>query len=227
VAEAAPDLRELVRKGVLDGPLAALAWILVERGVPVLVAGGDDRVRGAILDALVAALPAARRPDATAPAEGMRLVRVAGTLATASPAGILRAALGATSGRSGLAACIDADDLGGVLAVLSRQGLSDDEASFLGIVLVLDRKADSGELGRLAAAHYLRPVVRDAGGHPRRLGPAVLATWDPGRREWEDFAWGVVPDLADRVQMRAGDLEAERDRRAALLAGRAHGGRVG
>ena len=59
--------------------------------------------------------------------------------------------------------------------------------------------------------------MRDAAGHPRRLGPAVLATWDPGRDAWEDFAWGIVPDLAERVRMRAGDLDAACERRAAEL----------
>ena len=32
---------------------------------------------------------------------------------------------------------------------------------------------------RVAAAHYVRPTARDEHGHTQRLGPAVLATWDP------------------------------------------------
>jgi hypothetical protein len=71
--------------------------------------------------------------------------------------------------------------------------------------------------GRVIAAHYLRPVVRDAGGHTRRLGPAVLATLEAGTDRWADFSWGVVPDLAERTRRRPADLEAERDRRAAGL----------
>ncbi len=83
---------------------------------------------------------------------------------------------------------------------------------------------DGGDTARLDAAHYLRPVVLDAGGHPRRLAPAILATWDPAAVAWDDFSWGITPDLAERTRMRAGDLERERERRAALLAAHAHGG---
>ena len=71
------------------------------------------------------------------------------------------------------------------------------------------------------------PVVLDAGGHPRRLAPAVLATWNPAPAAWDDFSWGITPDLAERTRMRTGDFEAERDRRAAALAGHAHGRSVG
>lgn len=234
-----PTLAGLVAAGFLDAPTAALAWLLLERGVPALVAGREPAVVDALLDGLVAALPPDRRPDPAGGAGRDRLVRVAGRLETATPPGLLRAALAATTGRSGLAVAVAADDLAGVLAVLRRQGLTDDEISFMGVVLVVGEPDgstrsddDNGPDGaapraRLVAAHYLRPVVRDAGGHPRHLGPAVLATWNSGTAGWEDFAWGIVPDLAERTRMRAGDLEAERERRAAALAGQAHGGMVG
>ncbi len=239
-------LAGLVAAGVLDASTAALAWVLLEGGVPVLVAGRDQADVDTLLGGLAAALPPERRPD---PADGAgkdRLVRVAGRLETATPPGILRAALAATSGRSGLAVAVAADDLAGVLAVLRGQGLTDDEISFMGVVLIVvgapdggtrpdgDTGPEAGAGARLVAAHYLRPVVRDAGGHTRRLAPAVLAAWNPASATWEDFAWGIGPDLAERCRMRAGDLEAERERRAAVLAGRAaalaghaHGGPVG
>jgi hypothetical protein len=148
-----------------------------------------------------------------------RLVRVAAVLARDTVPGVLRAALGATTGRSGLAGQVAAEDLAGVLTLLARQGLSDDEASFLGVVLVVARPAETGGEPRVTAVHYLRPVVRDAGGHLRRRAPAVLATWEPQEDRWEHFAWGIVPDLAERCGMRAGDLEAEWLRRAEMLAG--------
>jgi len=224
-------LAGLVSAGVIDASAAALAWVLLERGVPALVAGREPAVVDALLDGLVAALPSDRRPD---PAEGPgtgRLVRVAGRLDFATPPGIVRGALAATTGRSGLALAVAADDLAGVLAVLRRQGLTDDEISLMGVVLVFGRsngeEPNAVSPPRLLAAHYLRPVVRDAGGHLRRLAPAVLATWNPAASAWDDFAWGIVPDLAERIRMRAGDLEAERERRAAALAGHVHGGPVG
>jgi hypothetical protein len=212
-----PTLPGLVARRLLDAPTAALAWLVLERGVPVLVAG-DGGSRAALLDALVAALPPGRRPDAAATDAAGRLVRVAATLARSSPPGILRAALAATTGRSGLAALVDASDLAGVLDVLARQGLTDDEASFLGVVLVVESRAEAAHEPRVVAAHYLRPLMRDAGGHERRQRPAVLATWDPRGDRWEDFAWGIGPDLADRCRMRAGDFEVERARRAGFLA---------
>ncbi len=211
-------LAGLVAGHLLDPSLAALAWLLVEHGVPVLVAGRDLPSGSLLLDALVAALPADRHPDAAASGGAGRLVRVAGTLAPSTEPGAVRAAMAATTGRSGLAALVDAADLAGVLDVLGRQGLSDDETSFLGVVLVVERPAESGGEPRVVAAHYLRPVMLDAGGHPRRERPAVLATWDPRGDRWEDFSWGILPDLAERCRMRAGDFEAERERRAALVA---------
>jgi len=235
-----PQLPRLVGARLIDAPLAALAWLLLERGVPVIVAGREAAAADALLDALVSALPRDRRPDPVLGPGGDRVVRIAGRLEIGTPPGILRAALGATTGRSGLAGTIVADDLEGVLAVLRGQGLTDDEISFMGVVLVLGARetgsaagATDGrrpdELGatRVLAAHYLRPVVLDAGGHPRRLPPAVLATWDPAADAWDDYAWGIAPDLAERARMRTGDLEAERDRRAAALTDHASGERVG
>ena len=237
----APSLARLVAAGVLDAELAALVWRLVEDGIPVLVVGMEAVARDELLDALVAAMPGTRRPDRAAPVGEGRLVRVAGTLATSTPPGMLRAALGQTTGRSGLAATIEGTDLAEALAMLRRQGISDDEASFLGTVLVLRPVADrpvadrpvadrptaepdavmSGRDQRVVAAHYLRPVARDTGGHVQRLGPAVLATWDADRGAYDHFGWGIYPELAARTGRRAGDLEAAHRARAEELRSRA------
>jgi len=222
------SLTRLVAAGVLDVELAALAWLLLEDGVPVLVAGpghagpAGPAGRDDLLDALVAALPADRRPDRAAPAAEQTVVRVAGTLAISTPPGLLRAALSATTGRSGLASAIEAADLAEVLAVLRGQGLSDDEISFLGVVLVLGPAGAAGDaMGgpthRVVAAHYLRPVALDAGGHVQRRGPALLATWDPGGSQYDHFAWGIYAELAARTGRRAGDLEREHTERAERL----------
>jgi hypothetical protein len=77
---------------------------------------------------------------------------------------------------------------------------------------------------RVAAAHYVRPVVRDQHGHLQRLGPAVLATWDDAADAFEHFGWGITPELARRVGRRAGDFEIEVDRRREHLEGLAAGG---
>lgn len=72
--------------------------------------------------------------------------------------------------------------------------------------------------GRVVAAHFHRPPLRDAGGHVRPQGPAVLATWDPAREAWEHFAWGVIPELAAAAGHRPGDFEIEHGRRREYLA---------
>lgn len=220
----ASTLPVLVAARLLDAPLAALVWLLLERGVPVLAAGSDTGAATTLLDALIGALTPDRRPDAAEPGAAGRVVRVARTLAPATMPGVLRAALGTTTGRSGLAAVVDAPEIAGVLEVLARQGLTDDEVSFLGVVLVVDRPAEADGAPRVTSAHYLRPLVRDAGGHRRRQRPAVLATWRPADDDWDDFAWGIAPDLAERCRLRPGDFEAEREPRTAALRHHAHGG---
>jgi hypothetical protein len=98
--------------------------------------------------------------------------------------------------------------------------LSDQELTFLGCVLVLG--APDGRRGgrlRVTAAHYVRPLARDAHGHAQLLPPAVLATWDPRLGRYEHFAWGVLPEIADRLGRKAGDLEADLHHRRDDLGG--------
>jgi hypothetical protein len=130
-----------------------------------------------------------------------------------------RVAVRATSIGYGLVTTIHADSLDDVFDGLRRWPvrLSDDELSHLGVVLVLRRLDDDRR--RVVAAHFIRPVARDVHGHVQRLGPAVLATWDPETDSMEQFGWGVTPELARRVGLRAGDFEVEVDRRREHLDG--------
>jgi hypothetical protein len=125
----------------------------------------------------------------------------------------------------GLAATMRADRLEAVFDELRRPPVSlvDDELSRLGLVLLL-RRVEGGKR-RVVAAHYVRPLARDEHGHVQRLGPAVLATWDPERDALEHFGWGVIPELAVRVGRKAGDFEVEVGRRRALLDGLVEAGR--
>jgi hypothetical protein len=126
----------------------------------------------------------------------------------------------------GLAATIHADSLDEVFEQLRRPpvSLGDDELSRLGLVLILRPVGDG--LRRVVAAHYVRPAARDEHGHVQRLGPAVLATWDPDRDRFEHFGWGITPELAVRLDRRPGDLEIDIDRRRDYLAGLAEAGIV-
>ena len=117
----------------------------------------------------------------------------------------------------GLLATMQGDGLDDVLDALHEPavGTDDDERSRLGVVLALD---DAGGVTRVAAAHYVRPVARDMHGHLQRQPPAVLATWNGGTGRWDDFAWGVLPDLAGRLGVRPIDLERDQARRAGEIA---------
>ncbi len=155
------------------------------------------------------------RPDDT--------VLLANELADLVPAytwgAVARIAVRAASIGYGLAATIHSDSLGDVFEALRRppNGLVDDELSHLGVVVVI-RQVD-GERHRVVAAHYVRPIVRDGQGHLQHPRPAVLATWDAGTDTFEQFGWGVTPELGLRVGRKPGNFEIEADRRRGFLAG--------
>jgi hypothetical protein len=205
-----PSLVELVARGTLDADLAALVWLLVEGDVPLVVIAPAERL-GAGAQLLVGVLSSIR-PDAVTPD--------------------LEKPLGATAVRRLLrgrlpGGVIAGDSLDDVYRALKAPPLpvSDDELTFLGCVLVLGRAepsgsgaASSGRL-RVVAAHYVRPLARDAHGHAQRLGPAVLATWNAERGHYEHFAWGILPEIASRLGRRAGDLELDLHHRRDDLGG--------
>ncbi|HET7829764.1 MAG TPA: hypothetical protein VFL03_09390 [Candidatus Limnocylindrales bacterium] len=116
----------------------------------------------------------------------------------------------------GLVATVDEPDLQGVLDRLHRPpvGTDEDERSRLGVVLAV---GDVPPGTRVLAAHYVRPVARDQHGHVQRMPPAVLATWNMARDDFDHFAWGVTPELASRVGLTAIELEREQAGLAAAL----------
>ena len=206
-----PSLVGLVATAILDAELAALVWLLVEGGVPLVVAGPPERL-GAATQLLRGVLASVRADLAEATIAAGPLDRV----------GAWQLVRG---GRSG--AVLAGASLEDVRDVLSRAPflLSPQELTFLGCVLVLGRRDDrrAGSL-RVTAAHYVRPFARDAQGHPQELPPAVLATWDARLGRYEHFAWGVLPEIAARLGRRAGDLEADLHHRRDDIAGLAGAG---
>jgi hypothetical protein len=249
---------ELIGDGVLDAELAALAWILIEARLPVIVAGlARNLGKTTLLEALLDFLPStARRVDlagadedfawlpeaaslgwtadpadaAAAPAPALPINPATGYLVAAELSEHLpiytwgraaRTLVRAASIGYGVGGTIHADRLEDIHAALRSPevGLTDDELSYLGLALVMRPVPDAaGRLQRrVVAAHYARPVGRDEHGHVQRLPPAVLAVHDADADRLEHFAWGVMPELAVRLGGRAGDLEADAARRAALL----------
>jgi type IV secretory pathway ATPase VirB11/archaellum biosynthesis ATPase len=130
-----------------------------------------------------------------------------------------RVAIRAVAVGYGMAATTGGNRLEDVLGLLAAFPVAaiDDELTRLGVVLVLAADEDVPPGGRVAAAHYLRPVQRDVHGHVQRMPPAVLATWDPRSGRFEHFAWGIADELAGRTGRAAIELEREQARRAAVL----------
>ena len=223
-----PSVVELVRRGTIDAELAALIWLLVEGRIPLIVAAPDELVAtGAAGDVLRGVL-ASLRPDL-----GLEVIDAAG-LALPLMARSARAVIhGETAG--GLARAPSLQGIHDALGAEPPAGLSEDELSFLGCVLVLAADAPPPVTAadpamapepalRVAVAHYVRPLHRDEHGHPQLLGPAVLATWDARRGAFEHFGWGVLPEIAARLGRRTGDLEADLHHRRDDLGGLAAAG---
>jgi hypothetical protein len=267
-AATAPPRRsivELIQGGVLDPELAALAWVLIEARLPLIVAGlAQGAGKTTVFEALLDFLPVtARRVDLAGADEDFAWLPEAGTLgwrATGPPAAdrpapaipvtpaasylvaaelsahlplytwgaAARTLVRAASIGYGIGATIHADRLEEVHDELRIVGLTDDELTYLGLIVVVraERGADGHVRRRVVAAHYARPVGRDEQGHVQRLPPAVVAARDERTDRLEHFAWGVMPELAIRLGRRAGDLERDQAERAAVLRRLAEGGVV-
>ena len=212
-----PSLVALIAQGVLDAELAALIWVLVEARIPLIVAAPEGRA-GAAAQLLAGVLTSIHRDE-----NGMAL---AAPLSAAGASSLVRGRRAGGVLEAGSLAEVRDRFRGGPLP------LTDDQLTFLGCVLVLGEGTVGGGTGgrgrrgrlRVAAAHYVRPLARDAHGHPQRLDPAVLATWDDRLGRYEHFAWGVLPEIAARLGRKAGDLEADLHHRRDDLAGLAKGG---
>jgi hypothetical protein len=213
-----PSLVELIARGTMDADLAALIWVLVEGGVPVVVAAPPGRLGAAAQ--LLRGLLASLRPEALGPDVAQPL----------TVTGVRKLIRGTRAG--GILAAGSLEDVYRVFQAPPLP-LSDDELSFLGCVLILGA-TQSGSAGgasattrgrlRVRVAHYVRPLARDAHGHSQRLGPAVLATWDDDEGHYEHFSWGVLPEIAARLDRRGGDLEQDLHHRRDDLGGLASAG---
>jgi hypothetical protein len=128
----------------------------------------------------------------------------------------------------GFGATIHADRLEEIHEELRHPsvGLSDDELTYLGLVLVIRarRVSDGSVRRRLVSAHYARPLGRDEHGHTQRLPPAVLAARARDDEPLDHYEWGVLPEIAARLGRLAGELENDLAERAALLDGLARAG---
>ncbi len=205
-----PSVLALLRTGVLEPGLAALAWLLVEGGVPVIVIGSTGtRERSDLAGALLSIDPERAWVVLDGDVEPPTLDRLAALLRGGAGVGITLAAADLPAALDGLRG-----DAG---------NLPDDAVRRLGLVLTLHETP----LGpRCSIVHYLRPTERDGQGHVQRRPPAILAAWDGVSASYEDYAWAVTPELADRVDRTQADFEERLGDRAALLAGTARAAHV-
>jgi hypothetical protein len=192
----------LLRSGVLDPGLASLAWLLTDGGVPLIVIGSAAaEERSAVAGALLAIDPSRAFVVLDGDVEPPTLARLSALL----------------RGGAGVGITLAAPDLPAALERLRHDAgsLPDDAVRRLGIVIRLDA-TDRGP--RCSIVHYLRPTERDGQGHVQRRPPAILAAWDETTASYEDYAWAVTPELADRVDRSQADFEERWRERAALLA---------
>lgn len=194
------DLPQLVTEGILDAEACALAWLLLEGGVPLVVAGSAPaEVRASVAASLLDVVPG--RPWVLFDADDTALSTE--RLGAVIAGGV---ALGITLGARDLKATLE--------RMSGRDGLPEDAVRRLGLFLIVE---STGRGTRVVAMHFLRPTERDAQGHVQRRPPAVLATWDPDIDAHDHFAWGVMPELADRVDRSQADLEDRQRERAAFI----------
>ncbi|HYI21843.1 MAG TPA: hypothetical protein VEX62_04320, partial [Candidatus Limnocylindrales bacterium] len=149
-----PALAAQLAGGALDPDLVALVWMLAESGVPLTVAATDATAARELRNGICALLPADHH--------AADLALAGGTVVAGSLEDVLRV----LGGRRPTGHDESSHESHGE----SGQGEIADEARDLGIVLVLRD-------GRVAAAHYVRPVERDGAGHLQRRPPALLAAW--------------------------------------------------
>jgi hypothetical protein len=171
-------LADLVSTGGLPGDLAALVVVLVEHGLPLVVAARNRDHAAGIRQAFTSEV-LADQPTRDAVAGGVVIGQ--------SLEDVLRV-LGAGHG------------LGHDGEGHEHDAGVPDEARDLGVVLVLG--AD-----RLAVAHYVRPVERDGAGHLQRRPPAVLGAWNDTAHDFDDFWWALTDELATRAGLTRPELE--------------------
>jgi hypothetical protein len=192
----------LLRDGVVDPGLVALAWLLLEGGVPLIVTGpAGAGARTELAGALLSIDPDRAWLVVDADVDPPTLARLSALLL----------------GGAGLGISVAGADLSAALERLHAPPgqLPFDAIRRLGLVVTA---VQTSRGVRCRVVHYMRPTERDAQGHVQRRPPAILASWDEAADRYDDYAWAITPELAERIGRSQADLEDRRRERAGLLA---------
>jgi len=233
-------LGALVAEGVLDRELAAHLLVLLDAGVPLVVAGLERSARERVADALAAASPVPTGGEEAwvGPSAAFAwLADPAGVGCTAPGAGSAPRSPRVTRVRArGLldAAVPEAPDPSSTRTLvrslvrgfpLIADAAAVDLADLLARLRATPVRVPEDDLHRLgvvllldgippraSAAHLLRPSL---GGS--RRPPALLGARDRGSGTWDAFAWAAIPELAERCGVPHGAYAALLGERSALL----------
>ena len=229
-------LRALVQEGLISGGLAAHTSLLLDAGLPLIVASADAELVTRVANAFASASPV---PGAAESGREIEIrdphhfewladptgigcmdplagsaprsprssrLRIAGLLGTLNPV-VARTGLRALS--RGFPAIVEArgTNLAGLLDALRADPHRVPEEDLRRLGLVI-----CFDGAQLTAAHLMRsPEAGD------RRPPALLAVWDSARSEWDDFAWAAVPELAERCGLSQAAYETRHTERLQIL----------
>lgn len=229
-------LRALVGDGVADAEFLAHASLLVDAGVPIIVAGPTPSLTARVAESFALASPV---PGAAGVGGEITVEGDHGFEWLADPKGIgcvdPRAGSAPRSPRTsrlrikGLLSALDPSTARTALRALGRGFPAIVEASATDLATLLERlrsdphrlpEGDVRGLGlvaildesRLVAAHLLH-----AGEAGERRAPTLLAVWDPSARRWDDFAWAFAPEAAQRCGLSQPEYESRRQARLSIL----------
>jgi len=224
------SLVELLEAGSLDGRLAALLWLMMERRASIVVAATPPMAgKTTVLTALIDLLPPDTETvftqgryetfaflDRTEPSRAYILCNeISPDLSVYLWGRPVRRLFEALPLGYGLGTTMHADSVNEVISILQAEplGVPAHLVAYLTLVLVLQVTHGSREVRRrIRDISLIGPSAQDG------LAISVLATWDGRASAYQHAAspqvWQAV---AQRMGMAVGQLEAELSRREGLL----------
>ena len=229
-------LRALVQEGLISGGLAAHTSLLLDAGLPLIVASADAELVTRVANAFASASPVPGAAESGRESE-IRSGHHFEWLADPTGIGCMDSLAGSAPRSPRSSRLRIAGLLGDLYPATARTGLRAlsrgfpalIEARATGLAELLDAlradphrvpEDDLRRLGlvlcldatNLTAAHLMRSAETGD-----RRPPALLAVWDATRAVWDDFAWAAVPELAERCGVSQAAYEVRHAERLEIL----------